>query len=193
MRRCGLNATFRTRLQRCDGDWWPLWQRRSRVAHAALLATDTQICDTVRLGVYLFFNDRRQFKFFGLSFLSGLLSMAILGFCLWGKGFYWSTFVVPSVSFSWSNYWRVPALVFKQWLYLGFAVLCLYSLFHDLKHRRLLHVTGCYFAMSIVVLLATLGKEGASTNFFFEPTLAGLLYPDKRRMFPRGDMLQAAN
>src|SRR6516162_8846526 len=49
MRRCGLNATFRTRLQRCDGDWWPLWQRRSRVAHAALLATDTQICDTVRL------------------------------------------------------------------------------------------------------------------------------------------------
>src|SRR6516162_3829692 len=50
IRRCGLNATFRTRLQRCDEDWWLLWQRRSRVAHAALLATDTQICDTVRLG-----------------------------------------------------------------------------------------------------------------------------------------------
>jgi hypothetical protein len=49
IRHCGLNATFRTRLQRCDGDWWPLWQRRSRVAHAALLATDTPICDTVRL------------------------------------------------------------------------------------------------------------------------------------------------
>src|SRR5215831_17274236 len=49
IRRCGLNATLRTRLQRCDGDWWPLWHRRSRVAHAALLATDTQICDTVRL------------------------------------------------------------------------------------------------------------------------------------------------
>src|SRR6516162_6540750 len=39
IRRCGLNATFRTRLQRCDGDWWPLSPRRSRVAHAALLAT----------------------------------------------------------------------------------------------------------------------------------------------------------
>src|SRR5262245_56339514 len=51
IRRCGLNATFRTRLQRCDGDWWPLWQRRSRVAHAVLLATDTEICDTVRLPV----------------------------------------------------------------------------------------------------------------------------------------------
>src|SRR5437868_10383637 len=49
IRRCGLNATFRTRLQRCDGDWWPLSPRRSRVAHAALLATDTEICDTVRL------------------------------------------------------------------------------------------------------------------------------------------------
>src|SRR5262245_33527851 len=49
IRRCGLNATFRTRLQRCDGDWWPLSLRRSRVAHAALLATDTEICDTVRL------------------------------------------------------------------------------------------------------------------------------------------------
>src|SRR6516164_2022566 len=51
IRRCGLNATFRTRLQRCDGDWWPLSPRRSRVAHAALLATDTEICDTVRLAI----------------------------------------------------------------------------------------------------------------------------------------------
>src|ERR1700704_5371028 len=50
IRRCGLNATFRTRLQQCDGDWWPLSSRRSRVAHAAPLATDTEICDTVRLG-----------------------------------------------------------------------------------------------------------------------------------------------
>jgi SRSO17 transposase len=49
IRRCGLNATFRTRLQRCDGDWWPLSPRRSRVAHAAPLGTDTKICDTVRL------------------------------------------------------------------------------------------------------------------------------------------------
>src|SRR6516164_4189615 len=51
IRRCGLNATFRTRLQRCDGDWWPLSLRRSRVAHAAPLATDTEICDTVRLRI----------------------------------------------------------------------------------------------------------------------------------------------
>src|ERR1700716_4630768 len=49
IRHCGLNATFRTRLQQCGGDWWPLSSRRSRVAHAAPLATDTEICDTVRL------------------------------------------------------------------------------------------------------------------------------------------------
>src|SRR6266566_921391 len=51
IRRCGLNATFRTRLQRCDGDWWPLSLRHSRVAHAAPLGTNTEICDTVRLDV----------------------------------------------------------------------------------------------------------------------------------------------
>src|SRR5213078_3732368 len=51
IRRCGLNATFRTRLQRCDGDWWPLSLRHSRVAHAAPLGTNTEICDTVRLGL----------------------------------------------------------------------------------------------------------------------------------------------
>src|SRR6476620_1238833 len=50
IRRCGPNATFRTQLQRCDGDWWPLSPRRSHVAHAAPLGTDTEICDTVRLG-----------------------------------------------------------------------------------------------------------------------------------------------
>src|SRR6266403_6333927 len=49
IRRCGLNATFRTRLQQCDGDWWPLSPRCYRVAHAARLGTDTEICDTVRL------------------------------------------------------------------------------------------------------------------------------------------------
>src|ERR1700704_5680258 len=50
LRRSGLNATFRTRLQQCDGDWWPLSPRCYRVAHAARLGTDTEICDTVRLG-----------------------------------------------------------------------------------------------------------------------------------------------
>src|SRR5712671_7220333 len=49
IRRCGLNATFRTRLQQCDGDWWPLSPRCYRVAHAARLGTDTEICDTVRI------------------------------------------------------------------------------------------------------------------------------------------------
>src|SRR5262252_3096933 len=49
IRRCGLNATFRTRLQQCDGDWSPLSPRCYRVAHAARLGTDTEICDTVRL------------------------------------------------------------------------------------------------------------------------------------------------
>src|SRR5499433_3493032 len=49
IRHCGLNATFRTRLQQCDGDWWPLSPRCYRVAHAARLGTDSKICDTVRL------------------------------------------------------------------------------------------------------------------------------------------------
>src|SRR5262249_54456178 len=49
IRHCGLNATFRTRLQQCDGDWWPLSPRCYRVAHAARLGTDEKICDTVRL------------------------------------------------------------------------------------------------------------------------------------------------
>ena len=49
IRHCGLNATFITRLQQCDGDWWPLSPRRYRGAHAARLGTDTEICDTVRL------------------------------------------------------------------------------------------------------------------------------------------------
>src|SRR5215813_3568108 len=50
IRHCGLNATFRTRLQQCDGDWSPLSPRCYRVAHAARLGTDPEICDTVRLG-----------------------------------------------------------------------------------------------------------------------------------------------
>src|SRR4029453_10629140 len=50
IRRCGPNATFRTRLQQCDGDWSPLSPRCYRVAHAARLGTDTEICATVRLG-----------------------------------------------------------------------------------------------------------------------------------------------
>ena len=58
IRRCGLNATFRTRLQQCDGDWSPLSPRCYRVAHAARLGTDTEICDTVRLGAISAFSRR---------------------------------------------------------------------------------------------------------------------------------------
>src|SRR4029077_3127141 len=36
-------------IAQCDGDWWPLSPRCYRVAHAARLGTDTEICDTVRL------------------------------------------------------------------------------------------------------------------------------------------------
>src|SRR2546423_539639 len=46
IRRCGPNATFRTRLQQCEGDWWPLSPRCYRVAHAARLI---EFCDTVRV------------------------------------------------------------------------------------------------------------------------------------------------
>src|SRR5262249_41279252 len=49
IRRCDPNATFRTRLQQCDGDWSPLSPRCYRVAHAARLGTDIEIYDTVRL------------------------------------------------------------------------------------------------------------------------------------------------
>jgi hypothetical protein len=42
IRRCGLNATFRTRLQRCDGDCSPLSPRLSHVVHRASLGTDTE-------------------------------------------------------------------------------------------------------------------------------------------------------
>jgi len=55
MRRCGLNATSQTRLQRCDGNWWSLSSRPYRDAHAALLQSQPragiETCDTVRLGV----------------------------------------------------------------------------------------------------------------------------------------------
>src|SRR6266550_8751175 len=58
IRRCGPNATFRTRLQQCEGDWWPLSPRCYRVAHAARLGTDTEICDTVRIeGVHVDMDD----------------------------------------------------------------------------------------------------------------------------------------
>src|SRR6516162_4483400 len=49
IRRCGLNATTQTRLQRCDGDWWPLSLPCYRVALAARLGTDNEVFDTVRL------------------------------------------------------------------------------------------------------------------------------------------------
>src|SRR6516225_5522574 len=49
IRHCGLNATFQTRLQQCDGDWWSLSPRCYRVAHVARLGTGVEICDTVRI------------------------------------------------------------------------------------------------------------------------------------------------
>src|SRR5207245_11165964 len=53
IRRCGLNATFRTRLQQCDGDWWSLSPRRYRVPAALALLLGTDLVGAIQLSSVL--------------------------------------------------------------------------------------------------------------------------------------------
>ena len=124
--------------------------------------------------LFLVWTDRKS-----LPLYLGMLIVLGLGFVIaahvtWGEGFWWSTLIVPSSSFRFANYRIIGATMAAQPSYVFFGAVALGALFTRIRWRA--SPFPLYFVVTLLWLLTFLPKEGAGTNYFFEPTLSGLLF-----------------
>jgi hypothetical protein len=118
-------------------------------------------------------------------FLGALAAVAAglsgVAHAVWGPGFWWSILVGPAQPWDAANYsafWAEMGRQTAYWVFAGgLGVLWLRDAVGTWS-RGAREATPflVYLPAAVLVLVATLGKRGAHVNYFFEPTLAGLLY-----------------
>jgi hypothetical protein len=157
------------------------------LAVIALTAKQSYIAAPLATIAYLSFTDRRALRLYAAVFLA-LGSAFVLGAQLaWGSGFWWSTVGTLAADFRPEFYsWHTRRMA-SQATYLVFLglVLALFAAGLPGPGRRSTaawfgDLPVVYLTVAGIVLVVSLPKDGASLNYFFEPTLAGLLFCQDR-------------
>lgn len=151
------------------------------LAFVAVATKQSYVAAPLTAAVYLLLSGRRKaLRFVGV--FGGLaLGFAALAHAVWGWGFWWSILVAPAQRWHFPNYtglWGEMGTQRSYWVFaLGIAAVWAYDLVSAVRGapRAPMSLT-IYVPAAFVMLFATLGKRGAHLNYFYEPTLAGLLY-----------------
>jgi hypothetical protein len=157
------------------------------MAVVALAAKQSYVAAPLAAILYLGFTDRGTLRVY-LSVFLALGAAFIIGAQLaWGSGFWWSTVGTLPADFRPEYYsWYIRDMA-RQATYVVFAVLVMTLFVRGFfgSHRRwvtawLSDLPLVYLTVAGIVWILTLPKDGASLNYFFEPTLAGLLFCQHR-------------
>lgn len=157
------------------------------LAVIALASKQSYIAAPLAAMVYLGFTDRRGLRVYVSVLLTLGAAFLVAAHLAWGEGFWWSTIATLPADFRPEFYrWHTRRMA-SQATYLVFAALVLALVVRGRvdAHRR---STGAwpgdlpllYLAMAGAVWAVSLPKDGSSLNYFFEPTLAGLLFCQDR-------------
>jgi hypothetical protein len=157
------------------------------MAVIALAAKQSYVAAPLAAVVYLAFTDRATLKLYASVFLALGLAFAAWAQLAWGSGFWWSTVGTLAADFRPEFYsWHTRRML-SQATYIVFAALVVAVFVRGLfdSGRRSMRawfgdLPLVYLTMAGVVWAVTLPKDGASLNYFFEPTLAGLLFCQDR-------------
>jgi hypothetical protein len=157
------------------------------LAVIALASKQSYIAAPLAAIVYLAFTDRRALRVYASVLLALGTTFLIGAHLAWGGGFWWSTVGTLAADFRPEFYsWHTRRMA-SQATYLVFAALVLVLFVRGLldSDRRSIRawfgdLPLVYLIMASVVLVVSLPKDGASLNYFFEPTLAGLLFCQDR-------------
>ncbi|MEI7732501.1 MAG: hypothetical protein WCO56_23215 [Verrucomicrobiota bacterium] len=129
--------------------------------------------------VYFWMTSHRQ----GLLYLAALAALTLIGGVLaqiwWGSGFWFCVFKAARNPLEWDTFATNWMLMLKQPVFVCLLigwVIWLGVLLWKHGSRTLANPWLLYFLLSSLALLGFVGKAGASTNYFIEPVLAGLLW-----------------
>jgi hypothetical protein len=157
-----------------------------RVVSAALLCSlaiatkQSYVAAPAACLLHLAVADGRGARVFAFSLSVVLLAMAGVASWVWGQGFWFSVLVSPSNPVLASNAWAVSSEMLRQPLFVFLLCVSLWLAARALAGDRLRSFERSpyllYLVFSAAVAAATVGKAGASTNYFFEFALAQLLW-----------------
>jgi hypothetical protein len=149
----------------------------------AVMSKQTSVAAPVACFIYLLWNNRRQ------GFQFAVFFSLLLGLCLFylyrssGEGFLWSILVAPKqpLRFEWFTYNLGYMSTPSFFALLGLSAAAFYAILASLKTRgsssgatRPDLLNAVYYLTSWVWLFASIGKLGASTNYFIEPLFASV-------------------
>lgn len=167
-------------LRRGDRKWMVM--ASALFAVVALTSKQSYIAAPLAAGVYLGLTDRRALGTYLTAFVSLSLVFVVGAHLAWGSGFWWSTLQTLPAEFDLRRNQRMLEWMAQQAAYVAFVGIASLLVVHRLAagagpiQRRLVDLPLLYLAFTTIVCMATLPKAGSSLNYFFEPTLAGVLF-----------------
>jgi hypothetical protein len=144
----------------------------------ALATKQSYVAATIACFAYFFVARRRA----GVLFMASFLLMAAVvfggGYLAWGDGFRYSVAEAVRQPFLWAHFRQIAIQMARQPLFVvvfGSSLVGLAAaMFRPAQFRASPY--GYYALASWLVLMATVGKLGSSTNYFVEPCLAILMF-----------------
>jgi hypothetical protein len=128
-------------------------------------------------GMFLALVDRRRLPVYFMAGPALLAALAFAARAAYGPGLWFSVLEAPSQPVTWAGFATRWRLMLTQPAFVATLMIVPYLATVGGGVRRLLDAPfGLYWAASLAVLLATVGKAGASINYFVEPALAAALW-----------------
>jgi len=129
---------------------------------------------------YLLVQHRAKVIEFGAVWLSSLLTLCAIAHFVWGDGFWFSTVTAPANPINWGQTRRLIAMFLGQPVFGILTLIAVTSAATGFMEKDTTKPTASpfflYALFSGLLLLLTVGKVGASTNYFFEFILAQTMW-----------------
>ena len=130
--------------------------------------------------IYLFFSNRKYFYVFFISISAFSIIFVLFAQFVWGTGFWFSTVFALRQEIIFQNGYVIVKHLLKQPLFCLQLGLSLFILLNYIKKNPKKIITESpffiYMVISGCILLLTIGKLGASSNYFLEFYLAQLMW-----------------
>lgn len=161
-------------------------KNRSRIVLSALFCVlalaskQSYISSSITCFIYLFLSNRRYFYIFLISISVFSIIFVIIAIFEWETGFWFSTIFALRQEMDYQAGFTIFKLLLKQPLFCFLIGLTFFSFFNIIKKspKEILNESPyfIYVTISGCILALTIGKKGASTNYFFEFYLSQLMW-----------------
>ena len=146
----------------------------------ALATKQSYISSSITCLIYLFFSNRRNFYIFLISISMFSIIFVLITIFEWGTGFWFSTVFALRQEINYRDGFFIFEHLLKQPIFCFLIGLTFFTFLNSIKKCRKKILTESpyfiYVMISGCILALTIGKKGASTNYFFEFYLSQLMW-----------------